>query len=260
MNNQIHPSACVDPGAVLSGVTVGPFCLIHPSVSIGQGTVLQSHAVIHPHTVIGSNNIIGEHSVIGGNPQDVSFDTKTISGVQIGDNNIIREFVTIHRSTKDNGKTLVGNDNMLMAVSHIAHDVVLGNNVIIANNSLLAGHVHVNDNAFISGNCAVHQFVHIGRFVMIAGITKLSQDAPPFSLIEGYPGMYRALNIVGLKRAGFSSEERLCIKRCYSILYQSTSNIRSAIENARKECRDALSLEIINFAASSSRGIVPRFH
>lgn len=255
MSNQIHPSAVVSPKANLDGVVIGPFVVIEDGVAIGSGTKISAGAVLRSGTIIGKDNFIGEHAVIGSDPQDIHFDKNKKTGVSIGDRNTIREMSTIHRATVEGKPTSVGNDNFLMAVSHLAHDVKVHNHVIICNNSLLAGFVEVQDRAFISGNCAVHQFARVGRFVMVAGITKLPQDAPPFSLIEGYPGQYRTINSLGLKRGGIGGKERDAIKHYYKIIY-GHANIRDALAELSKLDLNEYGKEIVDFIASSKRGIL----
>lgn len=255
MANQIHPNAIVSPKAKLEDVKVGPFAVIEDDVEIGSGSEIRAGAVIRSGTIIGRDNVIGEHAVIGGDPQDLHFDKSKKTGVSIGDRNTIREMSTIHRATVEGKATSVGNDNFLMAVSHLAHDVKIHNHVIVCNNSLLAGFVEVFDRAFISGNCAIHQHVRIGRFVMIAGITKLPQDAPPFALIEGYPGQYRTINSLGLKRGGVGGKERDAIKHCYKIIYRH-ANIRDALAELSKLELNEYGKELVDFIANSKRGIL----
>ncbi|MBL8992700.1 MAG: acyl-ACP--UDP-N-acetylglucosamine O-acyltransferase [Spirochaetia bacterium] len=258
MANQIHPSALVSANANLDNVVVGPFAVIEDGVEISSGSEIRAGAVIRSRTIIGKDNVIGEHAVIGGDPQDIHFDKNKKTGVRIGDRNTIRELSTIHRATVEGGMTSVGNDNFLMAVSHLAHDVKVHNHVIICNNSLLAGFVEVFDRAFISGNCAIHQFVRIGRFVMIAGITKLPQDAPPFALIEGYPGQYRTINSLGLKRGGVRGKERDAIKHYYKVVYE-YANIRDALTELSKLDLNEYGREMVEFISSSKRGILSSY-
>lgn len=259
MGNNIHQSAVVSPTAELENVSIGPFAVIEDNVQIQSGCTIAAHAVIKKGCQIGENTSIGEGSVLGGNPQDHSFDTKTPSGLVVGHDNIIRENVTIHRASKENENTTIGNHNMLMAVSHLAHDVHIGNHNVVANNSLLAGHVQLGHYAFISGNCAIHQFVRIGDYCMLAGITKLANDAPPYCLIEGFPGMYRGLNVVGLKRSGMKPDERKKLKTYYHQLYESQSNFKEALSQLESLEPEPLLKSILNFIQNSKRGLVHRY-
>jgi UDP-N-acetylglucosamine acyltransferase len=258
MHNAIDPSARISIKAELDGVSIGPFAIIEDNVEIGHGTTVGPGVIIFSGTRIGKNNQIGAYAQIGGLPQDLSFQSNTPSYLKIGDNNTIREMATIHRASQEECSTSIGNNNYLMAVSHIAHDCILHNNVILANNSLLAGFVEVMNNAFISGNCAVHQFVKIGRYAMIAGITKLPQDVPPFSLIEGTPGKFRTINSVGLRRGGFLPSQRSSIKKYYKIIYS-----KGCISDGLKALAETeicpLGKEILDFCQSSKRGLVSSF-
>jgi len=254
--NTIHPSAQVSSGAQLEGVTVGPFAVIEEGVQIGSGTVVGAGAILKRGTLIGAGNRIGEHAVLGGLPQDLHFDPKTESGVRIGDRNVIRELANIHRSTRAGAFTEVGDDNYLMVGCHLGHDVKVHHHVIIANYSLCAGFVEVMDHAFISGNCAIHQFVRIGRFVMVAGITKLPQDAPPFSLIEGTPGRYRTINSVGLKRGGVPGADRDRIKHYYRTLYLRHASRAAALSELEAGELCEYGRELVSFVKASRRGIV----
>ena len=255
-NNHIHPSAIVNSKSELNGIEVGAFCIVEEGVSIDQGTILAPGAIIKKRTTIGQNNKIGEHAVIGSDPQDVNFDTSIPTGVMIGNNNNIREMVTIHRATTFEDNTVVGNDCFLMGLSHYAHDVKIGNKVIVANNTLLSGHVHVDDNTFISGNCAIHQFVRIGPCVMIAGLSKVGQDVPLGSLAEGYPVTFKGINYFGLKRANVSLEKRKVIKNFYQRLYYSQGNFKSRLDELTKKNLSSIEKEILDFFLNSKRGVI----
>lgn len=254
--NSIHPMAVVDPGAELDGVVVGPFAVIEAGVRIGAGTVVGAGAAIKRGTELGRENRVGEHAILGGDPQDLHFDPRLSSGLRIGDRNNIRELANLNRSTKEGGFTLVGDDNLIMTGAHLGHDVKMGNHVVIANYSLCAGFVEVMDRAFISGNCAIHQFARIGRFTMVAGITKLPQDAPPFSLIEGYPGRWRGINSVGLKRGGIPGKDRDRIKHYYRILFFKHDSQAAALAELEAGELCEYGRELVDFVKSSRRGIV----
>jgi UDP-N-acetylglucosamine acyltransferase len=226
----IHPTAIISPKAQLDlTVEVGPNVIIDEHVTIGSGTKIYANAYLTGYTTIGCNNEIHMGAVIGHEPQDLGFGKDTVSYVEIGDNNVIREYATIHRGTKPDSKTTMGNSNFLMGGSHLAHNVTVGNNVIIANYACLAGHVSVADRAFVSGGVMVHQFVTVGRFAMLSGNGRFSRDIPPF-LVALERNRVEGLNLVGLRRAGLSREAIREIKECYKILYLSGYGKKRAIE------------------------------
>ena len=252
MSEGIHPLACVDPGAKLGdGVNVGPFAVIEADTEIGDGTRIAAHAVIKRYSKIGARNRIHEGAVIGGEPQDYKFGG-WVSHVEIGDDNRIREGVTIHRSSKEGGVTRVGSNNFLMAFCHIAHDCLLGNNIVIANATLLGGHVEIEDRAFISGAVTIHQFCRIGTLAMVGGNARVTQDCLPYIITEGLPAQARALNLVGIKRAGFSREDMQALKRAYMALRAGTSL------DASLESMDSLGVGVVDrlatFIRASKRG------
>ncbi|HBE02789.1 MAG TPA: acyl-[acyl-carrier-protein]--UDP-N-acetylglucosamine O-acyltransferase [Spirochaetia bacterium] len=254
--NKIHPSAIIDQSARLENVTIGPHAIIEADALIGENTEVAAGAVIKKNSIIGKNNIIGHYAVIGEDPQDIHFDRNLKTGVIIGDNNIIREMATVHRSTKTGQNTIIGNNCFLMATSHIAHDCILHNNVILCNGSLMAGHIEIFDHVFISGLVAVHQFSKIGCNAMIAGCTRLAQDAPPYALVEGHPGIFRTINVVGLRRAGFSAEDRLAIKRVYNTIYFSGYTYSQAIKILEEQNIGSHGKIIIDFFKTSRSGVV----
>lgn len=243
----IHPTAVVSPKAELDeSVDVGPHVIIDGVVRIGGGTKIYANAYITGDTTIGRNNEIHMGSVVGHEPQDFAFDRTITSFVRIGDNNIIREYCTIHRGTKPDTATVIGSNNFLMAGAHLAHNVAIGNNVIIANNALLAGYVAVGDNAFISGGVVIHQFVAIGRLAMLSGNGRFSTDIPPF-LIALERNAVEGVNLVGLRRAGLSADTIREIKNAYKILYLSGLRKHEAI--ARLEAAGFRSPEAREFIA-----------
>ena len=253
---QIHPTAAIEPGAKIgTNVSIGPFCYIRHDVEIGDNCRLDGHVTLLPYTSIGQNCHLHSHVVIGDLPQDLAFKDEP-SYVQIGDNCSIREGVTIHRGTKAGSVTIVGNNCLLMAYSHLAHNVRLGNDVIVANGALLAGYVEVGDRAFISGNCLVHQFVRIGRLVMMAGGSAAQKDIPPFCMTRSTTlNKVMGLNTVGLRRAGLTSEDRITLKRAFKILYQSNLLIPEALTKLETEFDTDLVHEICDFIKHSQRGI-----
>jgi UDP-N-acetylglucosamine acyltransferase len=253
---QIHPTSAIEPGAKIgTNVSIGPFCYIRHDVEIGDNCTLDGHVTLLPYTSIGQNCHLHSNVVLGDLPQDVAFKDEP-SYVKIGDNCSLREGVTIHRGTKAGTFTTVGNNCLLMAYSHLAHNVQLGDHVIVANGALLAGYVDVGDRAFISGNCLIHQFARIGRLVMMAGGSAAHKDIPPFCMTRSTTlNKVMGLNSVGLRRAGFSSEQRLTLKRAFKILYQSNLLIPEAVKRLDAEFDSDLVSEITNFIKHSQRGI-----
>ena len=228
----IHPSAFVDPTAQLGeGVEVGPGAIIEAGAIIGEGCKIQARAVIGSHVLLGARNTIGHGAIIGGDPQDFDFKPGTNSKVVIGDDNILREYVTIHRGTKEGSSTTIGNNNFLMVGVHLGHNASVGNRVIIANNCLLAGYVAVQDGAVLGGGSVFHQFIRVGRLCMVRGGERFGKDIPPFLVAYG-TNLVAGINAVGLRRAGFSSATRLEIKRAFRFLYLEGRNISQALEEA----------------------------
>ena len=207
MQALIHPTAVIHPGARLhASVRVGPYAVIGEHVEIGAETTVGAHVVIDGRTIIGDRNRIFPGAVIGAEPQDLKYDG-SLSLVTIGNDNSIREYVTINRATRDGEATVVGNGNLLMAYVHVAHNCVVEDNVVVANGVALAGHVHIESRATIGGVLGIHQFVRIGRLAMVGGMSRIDRDVPPFMLVEGNPARVRTLNRVGLRRAGFEELE-----------------------------------------------------
>ncbi|MFY9316943.1 MAG: acyl-ACP--UDP-N-acetylglucosamine O-acyltransferase [Burkholderiales bacterium] len=249
----IHPSASIAPGARLgAGVEVGPFAVIEADTAIGDGCRIAAQVVIKRHTRMGRRNRVCEQAVIGGEPQDVKFDPACVSGVEIGDDNLFRESVTVHRGSRPGAATRVGSGCMLMIGAHVAHDCALGDNVVMANLATLGGEAVVQDRAFISGLVGVHQFCRIGRVAMIGGLTKLVQDALPFCITDGNPGRARGLNLVGLRRAGFKAAEIAALKDAYGLLYRKVP-LAEAIATMKASASGAVK-ELAAFLESSKRG------
>lgn len=247
----IHPNAKIG-----EDVIVEPFSFIEDNVVIGAGTRIMPHACIMSGARIGKNCTIFPNAVISGIPQDLKFDNEESFAI-IGDNTIIRECVTINRGTISRGQTVVGNNCLLMAYSHVAHDCVLKDNVIIGNTVQLAGEVEIDDYAILSGGSLVHQFTRIGKHTMIQGGTRLGKDIPPFAVAGREPVSYVGINIVGLRRRGFTREQINNIQEVYRYLYLSGYNISQAIEKIESELSESDErTEIVDFVRASSRGVV----
>ena len=247
----IHPDAQIG-----KDVVIGPFVTIEEDVIIGDGTRIDSNASILKGSRIGKNCHICSGAVIGGEPQDLKFRGEYITA-EIGDNTTIREFVTVNRGTASRGKTVVGNNCLIMAYSHIAHDCILKNNIIVANASQIAGEVEIDDFATIGGGTLMHQFSKIGTQVMIQGGSHINKDVPPFAVVGRIPTVFAGINLIGLRRRGFTAEQIENIQAMYRILYNSDLNNTDAINKIIAEVPDSEEKEIIvNFVKSSDRGIV----
>ena len=255
---KIHPSALVDPDAQIGAdVEIGPFSIIGPQAVIGEKTTVQAHVVIEGDVKIGTGNFIGHGAIIGAPPQDVSFSPERKTKVEIGNDNVIREYCTIHRGSPEDSATKIGDKNFLMAGAHIGHNCVIGSNVIIANNCLLAGHVRVDDNAFLGGGSTFHQHMHIGRLVMVQGSSAFGKDLPPFVIAAERNSVF-GVNVVGLRRAGFTAKDRDEIKAAFKLIYQSGLNVRQALERAATMKFSAPAREFVDFVANAKkRSICP---
>lgn len=250
----IHPTAIIHPKAQLDlTVDVGPYAIIDEHVALGAGCKVGPYVYITGHTTAGVNNRFFAGCIIGEAPQDLKY-ANTPTRLRIGDNNIFREQFTVHRSNKLEEDTVIGSNNFLMAHAHIAHNCLIGNNVILANGALIAGHVTVQDRAFISGNCLVHQFVRIGTLALMQGGSAVSKDLPPFTIARGGNGIC-GLNIIGLRRAGFDAAQRLELKKLYRILFRSGERMSVALEEGRKLFSSEASKLVMDFVASSKRGV-----
>jgi len=240
----IHPTAIVHPKAKLdSTVQVGPYAVIDEGVSIAANCVIGPHVYLTGLTTIGARNRFHAGCVIGDAPQDLKYDG-TPTRLRIGGDNVFREHVTVHRSNKVADETVIGSHNFFMAHSHVAHNCAVGHRVILANGALLGGHVTVQDHAFLSGNCLVHQFCRVG----------ISTDLPPFTVALRWNEIC-GLNLVGLRRAGFTAEQRLELKRLYHALFRSGQNLREALAGARKDFPSPTATVLLDFLAASKRGV-----
>jgi UDP-N-acetylglucosamine acyltransferase len=250
----IHPTAVIHPKAELDpSVKVGPYSVIDEGVRVGAHCIIDPHVHLTGLTVIGEHNRFHAGCVIGDAPQDLKY-KGAHTKVRIGDRNIFREQATVHRSNNEEEETVIGSDNYFMVNSHVGHNAVVGNHVIIANGALLSGHVSVGDRALISGNCLLHQFVRVGTLAMMQGGSAVSKDLPPYTMARGYNGIC-GLNIIGLRRAGFKEDERLELKKVYRLLFRSGKNPGTALLAAMKEFRGAGSRTLLDFVASSERGV-----
>jgi len=244
----IHKTALIDSSSKISkNVSIGPYSVIGPNVEIGEGTIIQSHVNITGNTIIGSNNHIYPFASIGNDPQDLKYKgEKTI--LVIGDNNKIREYVTINPGTYGGGgKTTIGNNCLFMVSAHIAHDCIVGNNVILANNVPLGGHAHVDDNAIIGGNSAVQQFTRVGKFAMIGGMCGVVRDVIPYGIVHGNRSILQGLNLIGLRRKNIPNKEILSLSEAYKIIFKN-ENLTENLSNLSIELRkNELVLDVVNF-------------
>ncbi len=250
----IHPTAIIHPKAQLdSTVSVGPCAVIDADLVIGPGCRIGPHAHLTGHTTAGASNRFFSGCVIGEAPQDLKYRDEP-TRLRIGDQNIFREHVTVHRSNTEAEDTIIGSHNFLMAHCHVGHNARLADHVIVANGALLGGHVVVQDRAFVSGNCLVHQFVRVGTLALMQGGAAISKDLPPFCVARGDNGIC-GLNAVGLRRAGFAADERVLLKRLYHLLFRSGQKLSAAIAAARKEFTTDTARALLDFVATSQRGI-----
>lgn len=247
----VHPKAKLAPG-----VSIGPYAVIHEHVSIGEGTEIGAHCVIEGHTTIGRDCKIFSGAVIGSIPQDLKFKGEQ-SRLIIGDRNKIREYVTINPGTEGGGgKTVVGSDCLFMAYSHVAHDCIIGNNVILANSVALAGHILIEDRAIVGGLVGVHQFVRIGKLAMIGGCSRVVQDVPPYATCVGYPAKIFGVNSEGLKRAQLPHETKDTLHRAFKVLFYSKHSLPRGIESVEKQFDGTPELDhLLGFLRQSKRGI-----
>ena len=257
----LHPTALIAEGACLDpSASVGPYAVIGPDVIVGANTRIGAHCVIEGHTTLGQDNRIFQFASLGGAPQDKKYAGEPTRLV-IGDRNTIREFCTFNTgTTQDDGVTRIGDDNWVMAYAHIAHDCVVGNHTILANNATLAGHVQVGDYAIIGGLTGIHQFTHVGAHVMAGFASHISQDVPPFMMVDGNPLAVRGLNLEGLRRRGFSPERLTAIKQMHRLLYRQGLTLeaaRSAIAALPEQHPQAADdiAAMLAFLQTSARGI-----
>ncbi len=257
-NVNIHKTAVIYPGVkISSGVMVGPYSVIEGSVSLGDNVRIASHCVVTGQTTIGRNCKIYSGAVIGSAPQDKKYSADDNVFLNIGENNVIREYVTVNPGTVEGGsKTVIGNNNLIMAYAHVAHDCIVGNNCVMANAATLGGHVVLEDNAVIGGLSAVHQFVRLGRLSIVGGCSKVVQDVPPFSMCDGHPVQVIGINAMGLRRAQFSPEIIQRLRKAFKILFRCGLSRSHALDKISNEIETCPEIEhLIFFAKTSERGL-----
>lgn len=253
MSNTVHPTAIVSNQAQLGENNfIGPHVVIESNVQIGDDNTFMTGVLLKEGVNIGNNNTFHEYAVIGGLPQDLGFDPATTSYVTIGHGNTLREYVTVHRASKPDAFTRLGDENYLMTHVHLGHDCQLANRVIVAPSTGLGGHVHVADRAFISGGVMVHQFVKIGTIAMIGGNAKITQDVLPYMITDGVPGTVRGLNLVGLRRAGCSRSDIQVLKQAYQIIHRSAQPKEVILQKLR-ELDSPFASQLAEFISDSSR-------
>jgi UDP-N-acetylglucosamine acyltransferase len=247
--------ALVDSSAELdTDVDIGPFCVVEPGVVIGARTKMESHSVIKSGTTIGEDNYIGHGVILGADPQDRKYNQEQ-TFLRIGRSNMIREYVTIHRATGEGRSTVVGDDNFLMAYSHLGHNCEVGNSVTIANSCAIGGHVTIEDLVTIGGIVGIHQFVRVGRVAMIGGFTKVTRDVPPYMLVEGEGQEVHDINAIGLRRQGVTPQTRLALHKACKLLFKSQLGLTNALETVRREVPMTTELDyLITFEERRFRG------
>jgi UDP-N-acetylglucosamine acyltransferase len=252
---RVHPSAVIRGDVELDdGVEIGPFCLLDGSVRIGAGSRLIAHVTVLGNTAIGAGNVLHPNVVIGDEPQDVGYQGGP-RRVRIGDRNVLREGVTIHRGSEHGDITVVGDDNFFMQNSHVAHDCRVGNGTIIAGGALLAGWVEVGDRALVSGNCVVHQYVRIGRLAMMRGLSRTSRDVPPFCIMD-LTHTLRGINIVGMRRAGIDAKAIRALRDAFKAVFGTRQNLKSALERYQPDRSNVPEVdEMLRFIQASKRGV-----
>jgi len=254
---EIHPTALVDPEAELGdGVTIGPWAMVGPRVRIGDGTVVGPGVLIERNTTVGRECRLHKGAVLGTDPQDLKYDGED-TRLTVGDRTVIREYATLNRGTTASGMTSVGDDCLLMAYTHVAHDCRVGNNVVLSNAVNMAGHVEIQDWAIVGGLTPIHQFVRIGTHAFVGGQSRISQDVVPYCRVAGIPAKIYGLNSVGLERRGFAPETRAALKKAYRLLFQSKMNVSEGLAQAREELDPVPEVtRLLDFVESSERGIL----
>lgn len=259
MSTNIHPTAIVDPKAKLGeNVVVGPYAIIEGDVEIGDNGQIGPHACVYNGARVGKNVKILQSAAVSNVPQDLKYDNEE-TYFYVGDNCVIREYVTLHRGTKETGYSKIGNNCLIMAYAHIAHDCVLGDNCIVSNAVQVAGHINIEDFVIIGGGALIHQFSKIGKHAMVGGGCMIRQDVPPYVIIGSDPTRYAGLNVVGLRRRGFSNDDISAIKEAYTVIYNSNLNVSEAKKILQDDMSDNEFVKsIIDFIDGSNRGIIKK--
>ena len=257
MASQIHPTAIVESGAELDdSVIVGAYAYIGPHVKIGKGTQVMHHATVDGATTMGEDNEVHPYAYVGGKTHDLKY-RGGVQGLQVGSKNVFREFTTVHCATAEGMMTVVGDHNLILSYSHVAHECVVGNHLVMSSHSALGGHVEVGNHVNIGWGSGLHQFCRIGDFAMVGAATKVVQDVPPYMIGDGNPATVRTTNKVGLERAGFSSDDLSLVRRIFKVYYKEGLNRRQASDKLRAEfdCEHTLVKNFLAFAESSERGL-----
>lgn len=254
---KIHPTAIVDKTAkIADDVEIGPYSIIEANVELGAGCVVESHVRIYANAILGKNNRIYTGAVINCEPQDLSFKPGSPRFLKVGDDNIFREHANIHGAADQSHPTRIGNHNYFMGSTHAGHDCIIGDHNIITQGTVVAGHVTIGNHAFISGLVAIHQFCRVGDYAMIGGCSKIANDCPPYVTTDGNPAAVVGLNVIGLRRGGFSPEQRQAIKQAYKVIYHSGMNRSEGVAELKKNGPHGPEVEsIIRFFESSERGV-----
>ncbi len=251
----IHPTAIVDPDVVLGAVEIGPYCVVGAGVTLLDGVVLKSHVVVEGETVIGQGSVVHSFAVIGGDPQDLKYKGEPTKLI-IGKNNTFREYSTCNRGTLGGGGlTSIGDDNLFMASSHVGHDCIVGSGCVLANSAALAGHVVLGDGVVMGGLSGVHQHTRVGALAMIGAGAKVVQDVPPFMVVQGDRARLFGVNVIGLRRAGYSNDHIEVVRRAYKLLFDSTTPFKDALEQLSADTEDPLRSLCLFLSERSKRGV-----
>ena len=253
---KIHPTAIVSPNAHLAeDVDIGPYCIVESDTMLGAGCVLESRATIKRGTTLGTENHLFEGAVLGGLPQHLHMPERP-GRLVIGRGNTIRENVTIHRAMEDGAATVIGDENLIMVSAHVGHDAIIGNHVVLINNTMIAGHVQIEDKAYIAGGAGVAQFLRVGKLAAVGGQARVNRDVPPFVLLDGTQAAVVGLNKVGIRRAGYTSDDILQLKAAYRLIYRRGLTWREVLTELAREFPSGPAAEFHRFFAAGSRGFV----
>jgi UDP-N-acetylglucosamine acyltransferase len=257
MPTTIHPSAIIEPGAAIGdGCSIGPYCHIGANVQLGASSVLHSHVVISGRTTLGANNEIHPFACIGAVPEDKKYRKEFVTYTRIGSGNVFREYCTVNAGSMPEQATIIGDNSLFLSYSHIAHDCIIGNNVVISCDSKLSGHVEVADNAVVNGKTGVVQFVRIGAFAFVGGMNKVAKDVLPFAIADGYPAVMRGINKVGLERSGFTAQQIRDVRAAYRTLVRENITLADAVARLKSEFGDHPQVSLmVGFAQASTLGL-----